>query len=87
MSTTLSKHITTSTIIFSSVYPRSLHLTIASLISRLVKTPPSTNTELFSLTGVKKKGIEPDDIKESTIISGDVSSSKIINSPVFKSTD
>lgn len=78
---------TTSTIIFSSVYPRSLHLTIASLISRFVKTPPSTNTELFSFTGVKKKGIEPDDIKESTIISGEVSSSKIINSPVFKSTD
>jgi hypothetical protein len=42
---------------------------------------------LLSLTGVKKKGIDPEDIKESTIISGEVSSSKIINSPVFKSTD
>jgi len=52
-----------------------------------VKTPPSTRTELLSFTGVKKNGIDPDEIKLSTIISGDVSSSNITNSPVFKSTD
>jgi hypothetical protein len=56
-------------------------------MSRFVKTPPSTRTELLSFTGVKKNGIEPDDIKLSTKISGEVSSSKITNSPVFKSTD
>lgn len=52
-----------------------------------MKTPPSTRTELLSFTGVKKNGIDPDEIKLSTIISGDVSSSNITNSPVFKSTD
>jgi hypothetical protein len=52
-----------------------------------LKTPTSTRTELLSFTGVKKNVIDPDEIKLSSIISGDVTSSNITNSPVFKSTD
>lgn len=71
----------------SSLSTYSLHLTIASPKSRLVKTPPSTRYRSSIWIGWKIPGIEPDEQTALGLISIGVVSSKIITLPVFMSTD
>jgi len=70
-------HRITSTIMSESLSTSSLHLTIASPKSKLVKTPPSTKTWPSIIVGANAGGIDADAQIASGNISNGVVSSKI----------